>query len=131
MHSGRRAVLHRDIRWPNIIQSRIDFKKWILIDWDEAAIAPAKAALYLARESHAPEVFEDNHGPEVDIWSVGHLIIDISRLLMIPKPLYTIGVWMCKIPRPTANEALTKIMDYVSVGRYIGTFPCIFLLSGV
>jgi len=56
------------------VQSITDPTKWFLIDWEDAAIAPTKAAPNLSTRTHAPQVFEDGHGAEVDIWGVGKLI---------------------------------------------------------
>jgi hypothetical protein len=56
------------------MRSITDQKKWFLMDWEDAAIAPTKAAPELRPEIHAPQVFQDGHGAEVDIWGVGKLI---------------------------------------------------------
>ena len=67
------ALFHRDIRWPNVLWSSQN-KTWFLIDFDDASMAPTRAAPHLRRDSHHPGVFKDGHGAEVDIWAVGMLI---------------------------------------------------------
>jgi len=67
-------VFHRDIRWPNVMQSCEDSSKWFLIDWEDASFAPAKGAPHLSQSEHSPNVYKDNHGADVDIWAVGRLI---------------------------------------------------------
>jgi hypothetical protein len=92
MHAGPRPIYHRDIRWANIIKCADDPTKWILIDWDEAAEPPTLAAKNLDKRSHSPAIFKDNHGPEVDIWTVGQLIIDMSNALTrFPRNLLNVG----------------------------------------
>ncbi|KAF8339322.1 hypothetical protein F5887DRAFT_1232886 [Amanita rubescens] len=41
------SLFHRDIRWPNIMQSREDSSKWFLIDWEDASFAPNKSSTTL------------------------------------------------------------------------------------
>ena len=69
-------VFHRDIRWPNIVQSREDSSKWFLVDREDASFAPTKAVSHFRMNSdtHSQMVFENDHGAEVDIWAVGELI---------------------------------------------------------
>lgn len=71
------------------MQSITDRKQWFLIDWEDAAIVPTKAAFHFRRETHAPSVFQDGHGPEVDIWSVGMLIVRAE--VTLPTPLLDLG----------------------------------------
>lgn len=112
MHSGE-PIFHRDIRWPNIVQSYDNTAQWILIDWDDAATPPTRPAFHLDSATHAPEVFKADHGEEVDIWGIGKLILGAKT--DIPDPLKQIGEWMSKpLPRPTALEALKKMKEYVS-----------------
>jgi serine/threonine protein kinase len=79
MHTEPQPIFHRDIRWPNIVKRADDPTKWVLIDWEDAAAPPTLAAKHLDKNHHAPAVFKDNHGPEVDIWAVGMLILQSSR----------------------------------------------------
>jgi len=86
MHEGPKPIFHRDIRWPNIIKRAGDPTRWFLIDWDEAATPPTVAAIHLDKRCHAPTVFLNNHGSEVDVWAVGMLLIECSRgLLSLPR----------------------------------------------
>jgi serine/threonine protein kinase len=78
MHAEPRPIFHRDIRWPNVVQCADDPRKWFLIDWEDAATVPTLSAKHLDKRCHSPAVFKDNHGPEVDLWSVGMLIIESS-----------------------------------------------------
>ncbi|CAJ0833277.1 13633_t:CDS:2 [Entrophospora sp. SA101] len=53
----------------------IDRDSWFIIDFDDACHAPSNIPnTQLAKESHAPEIFEFHHNENVDIWSVGYLI---------------------------------------------------------
>ncbi|KAG6910045.1 hypothetical protein DXG01_013769 [Tephrocybe rancida] len=67
-------VYHRDIRWHNLLRRSHDPNAWFLIDWDDAGFPPTTAQRHFARRTHAPAVFEDAHGAEVDLWGVGELI---------------------------------------------------------
>lgn len=51
-------LIHRDIRWPNVLKIAKS-EEWILIDFDDATIAPADnyTASHMSHESHAPEMF--------------------------------------------------------------------------
>jgi hypothetical protein len=92
MHEGPIPIFHRDIRWPNIIKRADDPTKWFLIDWDDATQAPTIAAIHLDRNCHAPRVFFNDHGPEVDVWAIGMLLIERSRgLLSLPSKFRVVG----------------------------------------
>jgi len=53
---------------------------------------PTIAATHLHKSNHAPTVFLDNHGPEVDVWAVGMLIIGRSRdLFTLPSDFRVLG----------------------------------------
>src|SRR5271170_253794 len=113
MHKGPNPIFHRDIRWPNVIKRADDPTKWFLIDWDDAAQLPTIAATHLDRDSHAPTVFNNNHGPEVDTWAVGKLITESSRTFMsLPPDLLTVGTAMMKgklsVPRAMERIAALK-----------------------
>lgn len=115
MHEGPLTPLfHRDIRWPNIILSAEDASKWFLIDWDDAATSPTRAATHLDRLSHSAAVFRDNHGAEVDIWAVGKLILDARQFVDgIAEPCVTIGKQMVEGQVKTAREAQMLIKAIV------------------
>ena len=74
MYAYPNPMFHWDIRWPNIAQQTDILEKWFLIDWDDAALAPTRMNLDLSPGYHAPAVFKDGHGAEVDLWAVGKLI---------------------------------------------------------
>jgi hypothetical protein len=60
---------------------------------------------------HAPSIFKDGHGGEVDIWGVGKLIKDSARFIMhFPPKLVELGEWM-QITAPTAETALHHILS--------------------
>ncbi|PFH46032.1 hypothetical protein AMATHDRAFT_8343 [Amanita thiersii Skay4041] len=67
-------ILHRNIHWRTVVQNRQDTTKWFLIDWEDASSTPTEAVPHFNHETHPPQVFNDGHGPEVDIWGVGGLI---------------------------------------------------------
>jgi hypothetical protein len=74
-------LLHRDIRWPNVIRSQANPAKWILIDWEDASTVPTMAAMHMNEYEHSPRVFLDGHSVEVDIWGVGQLITRSTQKL--------------------------------------------------
>ncbi|KAF8329796.1 uncharacterized protein EI90DRAFT_3155212 [Cantharellus anzutake] len=99
-------VFHRDIRWPNVIQDITDRKRWFLIDWEDAAMLPTKAAPNLHPQTHAPQVFEDDHGAEVDIWGVGELIATAG--IDLDENIESLGQRMVEGSISSAEQALVK-----------------------
>ena len=92
MHEEPKPIFHRDIRWANIIRRADDPIRWLLIGWEDATTPPTIAATHLHKSNHAPTVFLDNHGPEVDVWAVGMLIIGRSRdLFTLPSDFRVLG----------------------------------------
>lgn len=73
-----RGIIHRDIRWANVMYSRTT-SRYVLIDFDEYALldadGKAPGVARLDPTTHAPNIGE-RHGREVDIWSIGYLIGD-------------------------------------------------------
>ncbi|KIL57061.1 hypothetical protein M378DRAFT_422151 [Amanita muscaria Koide BX008] len=105
-------IFHRDIRWPNVIRQVDDPQRWIIIDWEDAAVPPTKAVsrLHFKRSTHSPRVFEDGDGAEVDMWSVGELIVKCGAL-DVSSELVELGRWM-QDAGPSASEALGEIKKY-------------------
>ncbi|KAF8330078.1 uncharacterized protein EI90DRAFT_3061505 [Cantharellus anzutake] len=101
-------VFHRDIRWPNVMRSLTNSKQWFLIDWEDAAIPPTKAAPNLDSGTHAPQVFEDGHGAEVDLWSVG-ILITRAGVSGLPENLRSLGRKMVEGSVLSAEQALGEI----------------------
>jgi hypothetical protein len=123
-------LFHRDIRWPNIILSPDHHSKWCLIDWDDAALSPTRAAKHLDPKSHSAAAFWDNHGAEVDIWAVGKLILDAREFVpAIPDTLVTIGMQMVEGPIGTAKAAQSLIRQLTAWLQY--GFPCSSIGMGV
>ncbi|RUS15861.1 hypothetical protein BC937DRAFT_91879 [Endogone sp. FLAS-F59071] len=119
MHKGAKPIYHRDIRWPNVIRQPGDMKpsRWFLIDWDDATSLPTKAAKHLDQSNHAPEVFQNNHGGEVDIWSVEQLMRE-THILALSKDIKAAGRWMQRRKyRPTAEDALKTINDLLVIEK--------------
>ncbi|KAG7376203.1 hypothetical protein PHYBOEH_001692 [Phytophthora boehmeriae] len=68
-------LMHRDLRWDNVLKYIGEGDKWFLIDFDEGATSPAAKTDHLKAESHAPEIqSSSSHSVKVDIWSVGFLL---------------------------------------------------------
>lgn len=110
------AIFHRDIRWPNIIRRLDDPSCWFLIDWEDAEEFPTKGvnAVSFDRKNHSPRVFADGHGPEVDMWGVGELILT-CQALGISSELKSIGSLLQSDDADmSAEEALNKIRTYRS-----------------
>ena len=115
MHAEPQPLLHRDIRWPNIIRSGSDPRKWFLIDWDDASTFPTSSAMHLDRKTHCPSVSEMGHGTEVDIWAVGKLILDAVVFCSdIPANVTQYGTLMMGGQVTSAAAAF----------RYLSTRPC-------
>ncbi|KAL8020732.1 putative protein kinase [Plasmopara halstedii] len=113
----RESVIHRDIRWSNVIKRR-DRDAWFLIDFADAATSPQRFpnGKHLSTEEHAPEIFVNGsiHTTAVDIWAVGYLIEtsgvrwdDLARRTAFAKRL------MQKDPtrRPTAEHAFRDLKE--------------------
>ena len=112
MHSEPQAIFHRDIRWENVVKSAKDRGRWILIDWDDASSAPTQAAVHLDKHNHAPGVFLDGHGGEVDVWGVGLLIVERSRsFASFPLELRTAGKQM-QSGEWDVSESIEKINSF-------------------
>ncbi|KAI9455635.1 hypothetical protein HD554DRAFT_267293 [Boletus coccyginus] len=107
------SILHRDIRWPNVMRRLEDRLKWFIVDWEDAVLAPGTAEPHFEQSTHSPRVFVDGHGTEVDIWGVGGLIMDCEAL-DISSQLKDLGRWMQGSSAPSAREALDKIKEYIS-----------------
>ncbi|RHZ82138.1 hypothetical protein Glove_114g70 [Diversispora epigaea] len=118
MHDGDKPIFHQDIRWANIIRlpgEPSESSKWILIDWDEAEGPLTRPAIHLAKENHAPEVFQENHYGEVDMWGVGRLITEASKWIIDISPkIIEFGREMQNYNRPNARDALEKIKSFMT-----------------
>ena len=102
-------LYHRDIRWDNIVRKIEDKSKWFLIDWEYAATPPTFAQLSFMKETHSPDIFHDGHGPEVDIWAIGHLI-QTSTATKFLGGMWVLGERICKESHElTAQEVLVLL----------------------
>jgi hypothetical protein len=88
-------VYHRDIRAPNIIK-KFDGQEWFLIDWSDASTAPTRGVTHLKESEHSPQVRQDNHGPEVDIWGIGRYMEDLASRVT------------CRIAKPEAVQQMAR-----------------------
>jgi len=118
LHSNPDPIFHRDIRWPNVMQQVADHTKWFLIDWEDASAAPTRAAPKLKSYTHAPQVFKDGHGAEVDIWGVGKLIM-MNPISGLPPSLLDLGSRMINGKIVTAAQGLKELrsidFDYAAM----------------
>lgn len=117
MHNIKpKPILHRDVRWPNIV---LHNDKFILIDFDYATFGSERKGVVkkplknFSETGHAPETLTSRHNKKVDIWGVGHLI-DSCYIENKPKQLKEFAS-KCqdKKPknRPTASNALKDIIN--------------------
>ena len=111
-HLHAMKVMHRDVRWSNVMQKD---KKWFLIDFDDAIEypQPSSTAVHLAEESHAPEMFisDTMHNEKVDMWGVGRLIHK-AYVTVISKELEVIRDTLLDLNpdnRPSAEHVLLQI----------------------
>jgi Protein kinase domain len=106
-------LMHRDLRWDNILKYQQDRDEWFLIDFDEGASAPAaQGALHLDSTSHAPEIAL-SHSVKVDVWGVGYLL-RTTTVLNLPHELDAIREQcLQKNPakRPTASSLLKAVQN--------------------
>ncbi|GLE00908.1 hypothetical protein PINS_up009705 [Pythium insidiosum] len=104
-------LMHRDLRWDNVMKYEQDQDQWFLIDFDEAATSPAShGAEHLNPNSHAPEITSP-HSVKVDIWGVGHLIETLAVGDLPPELTELQESCLQESPhqRPTAVALLSKI----------------------
>ena len=116
MHSGPNPVYHRDIRDPNIIKKFGE--GWFLIDFSDASTAPTAGVTHMKECEHSPQVRQDNHGAEVDIWGISKYMEDLASQAT------------CRIAKPDAvrqmamrwREDLTtsaaSALDEITVSKY-------------
>ncbi|KAF0421095.1 serine/threonine protein kinase [Gigaspora margarita] len=109
-----KPIMHRDIRWPNIIRHYGEYQRFILIDFDYANYSPSDEPLKEFSESdHAPEILTKGHDFKVDIWGIGNLI-GSCNVTGIPPELSSFSTDLCKSnpnKRPTASVALDRVKD--------------------
>ncbi|RIB19230.1 hypothetical protein C2G38_2036206 [Gigaspora rosea] len=109
-----KPIMHRDVRWPNIIRYHDEYQKFILIDFDYANYSPSNEPLEEFSESdHAPEMLTKGHDLKVDIWGVGNLISSCN-VTGIPSELLNFSTNLCNRnpnKQPTASVALDQVKD--------------------
>eukprot|EP00644_Phytophthora_capsici_P005202 jgi/Phyca11/96357/e_gw1.1.1010.1 len=109
-------VMHRDLRWENVLKYSTEGDKWFLIDFDEGRLSPAATVTHLKAESHAPEILSSSsHTVKVDIWSVGYLL-KTCCLQDLPPELKRIQSQCLQTDpssRPTAKSLLAGIESLI------------------
>ena len=130
MHSiGPKPIMHRDVRWPNIIRYYDEYQRFILIDFDYATFSPATEPLKeFSKSDHAPEMLTRRHNFKVDIWGVGHLVASCN-ISGIPSDLSSFSADLCKSDpkkRPNASVALDRakgmFRKVIVCNRFISCF---------
>ena len=113
-------IMHRDLRWNNVLKYQGEDDKWFLIAFDDGALTPAAKVKHLKAESHAPEILSCSfHTVKVDIWSVGYLI-ETSNILDLPAKLETISAeCLQESPeeRPTAVSLFEAIEELIRLHK--------------
>ena len=106
--------MHRDIRWPNVIQYE---NQYILIDFDFASFSPSSENLpEFNPDNHAPEMLRGAHDVTVDIWGVGYLIAS-SGINELPEKLLSLSQSMRQENinvRPNASDTLKIVKGFFS-----------------
>ena len=101
-HSSPDPIVHRDIRWENVIRDLDPRRGWFLIDWEHASCFPTTPQPQLIPQTHCPTVREANHGFEVDIWAVGRLLYDA---------FIRAGDTLAELGQSIMDESLTGSLD--------------------
>jgi serine/threonine protein kinase len=116
-----KRLLHRDIRWPNIL--RTGQGKWILIDFELAAefTAPPLDDVALDPAHKPPEArgMDRTYDVSGEVWQVGMLIHKwlAERAVAVPKAftiLYTSMIDGKPINRPCVSDAYRFLEDFLS-----------------
>ena len=86
---------------------------------------PTRPAPHLDSRCHCPAVFQANHGPEVDVWSVGMLIKEVSRSSRIRSVPPDLRVFAKALQSNswTAAQALERLQTLRSESAPIATGP--------
>ncbi|CAG8811809.1 12379_t:CDS:2, partial [Gigaspora margarita] len=112
MHESKpKPIMHRDVRWPNIIRHYDEYQKFFLIDFDYASFSPSDEPLKEFSEiDHAPEMISKKHDFKVDIWGIGNLV-GLCNVTGVPQELLNFSMDLCNSNpdnRPTASVALDR-----------------------
>ncbi|CAG8601011.1 9892_t:CDS:2 [Cetraspora pellucida] len=109
-----KLIMHRDVRWPNIIHHYDGYQRFILIDFDYADFFPSDEPLEEFSESdHAPEMLNKKHDFKVDIWGIGNLI-GSCNITGISSELSSFSTDLCKSNpnrQPTTSVALDQFSN--------------------
>jgi hypothetical protein len=118
LHS--RGVVHNDVRWPNVVQTydlhqRAEAGGWarfLLIDFDDACVLDADglvpACPDLSTTSHAPTIAA-RHGPEVDVWGLGQLLLAHRHVLREDVRTFADAVVAGSYRQTTAAQFLAEL----------------------
>jgi hypothetical protein len=111
------GVIHHDIRQSNIVTVNDNTRElgiqYVLIDFDEAKLVEEDGKCSPVPErslnvrTHSPACFQ-RHGHEVDIWSLGYLVQELS--LQVPK-LASLGQHIMQNSSEISLEALESLVD--------------------
>jgi hypothetical protein len=93
-----------------VIRNKKDQSKWFLIDWENAATPPTKAQPAFSENDHSPAIFRDRHGPEVDIWGIGHLIRTCTAN-DISIELRALGLRICEESQGLKAKATLSLLN--------------------
>ena len=95
--------------------------KWFIIDWNDATGESTLAAdpYQFNRETHAPSVFKDGHGAEVDVWGVGHLILSCEAV-NISEELRKLGERMMMQGDSLESGDLEKMNTQIALNEIKG-----------
>ncbi|TMW56155.1 hypothetical protein Poli38472_008803 [Pythium oligandrum] len=105
------GIMHRNLRWENVLKHPDDCDKWFLTNFDDAVLVPAAQGVqHLSDDSHAPEV-DSEHAVEVDIWGVGHLL-RTTNVTNIPSELVVMQA-ECLSEKPRSRPTATLLLKQV------------------
>lgn len=110
-------LMHRDLRWDNVLKYSTEGDKWFSIDFDEETSSPAAKVTHSKADSHAPEILSSSsHTVKVDIWSVGYLLMTSPFQDLLPelKKIKLQCLQKDPLSRPTAKPLLTTIESLIA-----------------
>jgi len=106
-HLHKHNIIHRDIRWPNMIRSSTAELFWFLIDFTDAFVeGHAQPRLLPETDESPPRINEFPTPKSVDVWSIGRALIELPGNTRTESDL---AYWMTHDPIPEASNVCEQV----------------------